>query len=55
MLEFVQDEMRYEERSFEKTGFTQVRHSSVDDHARIENLRTNRVAIEFEEFLLWAW
>src|SRR5688572_32493505 len=54
MLELVQNKMRYEERSFEKTGFTQVRHSAIDDHAGIENLRANRVAIEFEEFLLRA-
>jgi hypothetical protein len=35
MLEFMQDELRYEDGAVEKFGLTHVRDPAIDDHARI--------------------
>src|SRR6476620_6958174 len=47
--------MGHEERPFEKSRFAEIGDPSVNDDARVEDLGTDGVAIQLEEFLLWAW
>ncbi len=54
MLKFVQNKMRNEKGTFEESCLTEIRHAAIDDDARIEHLRADRVSVELEEFLLWA-
>ncbi len=44
--------MRDQERPFKKSGFTEIRHSAVDDDTGIEHLRADRVPGQLEKLLL---
>ncbi len=58
MLKLVQDKLGDQERAFQESGLTQVRHAPVNNHAGIKNLsiagfpRLPNVLVRSEDLLL---
>src|SRR4029079_16676944 len=50
----VQDEMGHEKRPFEESRFAEIGNPSVNDDARVEDLRTYGVAVHRDQCLLGA-